>query len=235
MKNKLNNGFQLPQSSVSRVGRKVLFTGDVDEDTYGDLVKILFEMENEDDDVNSQSSAEVALNSIANVLESESEEMTAKEREDSILAINKYKKGLLSQNTYDREPIHLYLNSFGGSGYDMLGLIDIIRNLKTPVYTYCFGKCMSAGLILFMVGDRRYISRNSTLMLHQLASGYIGKVQDMVENVDEMERMQNLVEDLIMLHTHIDEEYLQEVRYRKLDCYIDAEQSIELGIADEII
>lgn len=36
---------------------------------------------------------------------------------------------------FKREPIHLYIQSFGGSIYDMYALIDIILTCKTPIYT----------------------------------------------------------------------------------------------------
>ena len=40
-----------------------------------------------------------------------------------------------NEKDYKREPIKLYINSHGGSAYDMWGLIDIILNSKTPIYT----------------------------------------------------------------------------------------------------
>lgn len=43
------------------------------------------------------------------------------------------------EKDYKREPIKLYINSYGGSVYDMWGLIDVILNSKTPIYTYCTG------------------------------------------------------------------------------------------------
>ena len=234
-KRKLGNDFQMPQSSVERVGRKVLFNGEIDESTFGQLQKILFEMELEDDENGYQGNAETALNGIAGTLESDSEELTMQEKTDVVNTINQYKKNIHKPNTTERDPIYLYLNSFGGSLYDCMGIVDLIRNLKTPVYSYCFGKCMSAGMVVFACADKRFISRNSTIMLHQLSGGYIGKYQDMEENVDESRRMQDLMEDLIMLHTYIDEEFLEELKYRKFDCYLDAEKCVEMGIADEII
>lgn len=235
MQKRVTGDFQMPQSSVERVGRKVLFNGELDEISFGQLQKILFEIEMEDDEIGYQGNAETTLNGIANMLESEGEELTKKEETDVVKIVNQYRKNIHKPNTLDREPIHLYLNSFGGSLYDCMGMVDLIRNLKTPIYSYCFGKSMSAIMVIFSCCDKRFVSRNSTIMLHQLSGGYIGKYQDMEENVDESRRMQELMEDLIMLHTYIDEEFLEELRYRKFDCFLDAEQCIELGVADEII
>lgn len=54
------------------------------------------------------------------------------------------------EKDYKREPIKIYINSYGGEVYDMWGLIDIIVNSKTPIYTYCTGYAMSAAFNIFL-------------------------------------------------------------------------------------
>lgn len=44
---------------------------------------------------------------------------------------------------WERKPIQLFINSYGGSVYDGLALIDVIKRSKTPVHTVCIGSCMS--------------------------------------------------------------------------------------------
>lgn len=46
------------------------------------------------------------------------------------------------EKDFVRKPIKIYVNSFGGSIYDMRSLIDIITNSKTPIHTYCTGYAM---------------------------------------------------------------------------------------------
>jgi len=57
----------------------------------------------------------------------------------------------------------------------------------------------------------------------------------MEEQLEEYERMQQKVEDLILLHTYIDEELLEAIRESKYNLYLDAEEAIEYGVADHII
>ena len=54
------------------------------------------------------------------------------------------------EKDYKREPIKLYINSYGGSVSDMWELIDVILNSKTPIYTYCTGYAMSAAFKIFL-------------------------------------------------------------------------------------
>lgn len=235
MQKKMNGGFQIPLTNVSRVGRKIMLTGGVDESSIHEIMKFLFEIENEDNEMGYQGNAEVALNGIACVLETETETLTKDEESNLINIANNYKRTIHKPTCYDREPIELYISSYGGDGYEVLGVVDLIRNMKAPVYTYLYGKAMSAGFLMFMVGDKRFISRNSTLMIHQLSGGMVGTIQDMREQLEEYERLQEQVEDLVMLHTYLDEDDLGGVRFGKYDLYLSAEEAKELGIADEII
>lgn len=87
--------------------------------------------------------------------------------------IEKDDKGEAKEKEYKREPIKIYINSYGGNLYDMWSLIDIILNSKTPIYTYCKGYAMSAGFKIFLAGHKRFVSKHATLLYHQL-SGWTG-------------------------------------------------------------
>ena len=86
------------------------------------------------------------------------------------------------EKDYRREPIKLYINSYGGSVYDMWGLIDVILNSKTPIYTYCTGYAMSAAFKIFLAGHKRYCYKHSIFMYHQMSCWRSGKYQDLVED-----------------------------------------------------
>ena len=47
---------------------------------------------------------------------------------------------------FERKPIRLFINSYGGGVYSGLALIDVIKRSKTPVHTVCIGSCMSMAL-----------------------------------------------------------------------------------------
>ena len=71
---------------------------------------------------------------------------------------------------YNREPIKLYINSYGGSIDDMWGLIDIILASKTPIYTYCLGYAQSAAFNIFLAGHKRFCLEHSVFMYHQMSA-----------------------------------------------------------------
>lgn len=149
--------------------------------------------------------------------------------------INEDDKQDEKEKNFTREPIKIYINSFGGELYDMWSLIDIILNSKTPIYTYCTGYAMSAAFKIFLAGHKRYATKHASFMYHQINCWYSGKYQDTVEYRKEIDRLQQQIEDYVIERTKITKEKIEEIRLEKKDFYIHSQEALELGIIDEII
>lgn len=137
-----------------------------------------------------------------------------------------------------RQPINIYINSYGGEVYEGLALISLIKNMQEKGYiinTYSESKSMSMGFVIFCVGTNRYMSRYSTLMYHSVSSMTYGKVQDMIVDLDETIRLDELIKSIILEHTDIDIEILDEVTRCKKDWYINSDEALKYKIATEII
>lgn len=141
----------------------------------------------------------------------------------------------LNIKDYVREPIKIYITSPGGEVDPSFGLIDIILNSKTPIYTYCVGYAHSMGLKIFLAGEKRFVYRHSTFAYHQLSSGYIGKYEDIVDYANLYEDIQTTIEEYVLERTNIEREKLIEVRKHKTDWFISAKEAIVLGIATDIL
>lgn len=139
------------------------------------------------------------------------------------------------EKDFVRKPIRIYINSFGGSIYDMWALIDIMLNSKTPIHTYCTGYAMSAACKIFLAGHKRFVSKHATLLYHQMSCWRGGKYQDLVEDRAEMDWLQTAIEEYVLSRTKLSEEEMHKIREKKIDFYIHAEDAVRLGFADEII
>lgn len=139
------------------------------------------------------------------------------------------------EKNYERKPIKIYINSYGGSVYDMWGLIDIMINSKTPIYTYCTGYAMSAAFKIFLAGHKRFASKHSTFMYHQMSCWRAGKYQDLVEDRDEMDKLNKMNEDFVIERTKLTKEDIDDIREKKKDFYIHSEDALKFGIVDEIL
>ena len=233
-KRKLGSDFQMPLTNVSRVGRNVYFAGEVNEDSVLELMKLFEEIQNEDEEIGVQTNAEDALNGLIDLLGKNKEKLTKEELRSVRNIINDFRNSNENLSPEDREPIHFYINSVGGDAFDCFGMVDFIRNTKTPIWGYTY-KAFSSAFIIFEVCDRRFMYPNGTLIYHQLQTGSMGAVQDVFEDVNEGLKIQERVEKLTLECTNITPEKLREIRERKIDWHIDAKTALELGIADEII
>lgn len=72
------------------------------------------------------------------------------------------------------DPIYLYINSPGGCVASGYAIIDQILACKSPVYTIVRGQAQSMGAIIAAFGSKghRYISPNSSMMLHAMIIHY---------------------------------------------------------------
>lgn len=73
------------------------------------------------------------------------------------------------------------------------------------------------------------------MCFHQFSGGAIGPYQYIKEEVDDLDRTWKDFEDYIYTQTKITSDRLREVREKKLDWYIYSDESIDLGVATDII
>lgn len=72
----------------------------------------------------------------------------------------------LMQMGQDKEPIQLWINSFGGTITDSQAVCDVIQGLDNPIIAMVFGKAMSAAFDILCASDYRIAYPNSLLMCH---------------------------------------------------------------------
>ena len=138
-------------------------------------------------------------------------------------------------NGWEREPIKLYIYTYGGVCYAGFALIDAIRASKTPVHTIVLGTAMSMGIFVFNAGHKRLIGEHATLMYHDvsISTGMNGEMTEGLKiELDEALRLQKMGSDFLMEYSLIEESILKDYINRKADWYISAEEAIRLKIAD---
>jgi ATP-dependent Clp protease protease subunit len=152
---------------------------------------------------------------------------------DSILEINEddSEKEEIYKD-WERTPIKLFINSYGGSVYDGLALIDVIKNSKTPVHTICVGSCMSMALWIWLSGIKRLVGERATLMFHDISTFAVDKTEGIKQELNEMLRLQQMLISEIVGTSAVEEEKLQDYITRKAEWYIPAGEAISLKLAN---
>lgn len=137
-----------------------------------------------------------------------------------------------------QRPNHLTLmiNSPGGAVHAAFALIDVMKGSAIPVRTVGLGMIASCGVLTFMAGQKghRIITPNTSILSHQYSWGSRGKEHELFAVVREFE----MSTDRMITHykkcTGLSEKKIREVLLPPQDVWLNAEEAVEYGIADEI-
>ena len=134
--------------------------------------------------------------------------------------------------------LHVYINSCGGSAYELFGMISVLDEAKRrgiKVITHVIGVAYSAGSLLAVIGDHRIMSKYSDHLLH------LGNVGTNFSTLEQLKReTENNIKhfdkilDIYTKHSKIPKKKLCEM-LKDDKLYLDAKQCLELGLCDEII
>lgn len=134
--------------------------------------------------------------------------------------------------------IPIVVDSYGGQVYSLLGIISEIQSCTLPVATICESKAMSAGAILFGLGNEglRFMSSHATLMLHEVSSAQFGKVEDLKADADESNRINEYIFELLSKNCKKTKDYFLDLIHEKghADWYLDAKEAKKHNLCDKI-
>ena len=137
------------------------------------------------------------------------------------------------------EPISFFISTHGGQATEMFAVYDTMRMIKdnTPIHTYGIGKVMSAGVLLLAAGTKgeRRIGRNCRVMIHGVIAGQHGHIADIENEFSETKLTQTMYIKALALETDMTQKYIKKLVDKKTNVYLDAEEAVNLGIADIII
>jgi ATP-dependent Clp protease, protease subunit len=137
---------------------------------------------------------------------------------------------------YERKPIKMIVNSFGGSVYDGFALIGVMENSKTPIHTYCYGSAMSMALLIMVSGHKRFGHRLSTFMYHECLDNLpYDKLTTLKENLEETKRIMKVYDDQLLSKTKLKRKQVEDIKKIKLDWYMSPEEALSYKIIDQII
>jgi len=142
---------------------------------------------------------------------------------------------LFLDNQDSKQPIHLYVNSPGGSVYDALAIYDTMQFVKSPIHTYGIGMQASAAAFILSSGEKghRYILPHATVMIHQPSSGTRGKITDQEIDLKEGLRLKKMLEEIVAKNAGKTSKKVHEDMER--DYWMSAEEAKAYGLVDKVI
>tara|TARA_R110002060_G_scaffold3250_3_gene5122 strand:- start:2619 stop:3221 length:603 start_codon:yes stop_codon:yes gene_type:complete len=143
----------------------------------------------------------------------------------------------IAHNT-GQKVIPVVIDSYGGQVYSLMSMIGAIKSSELPVATIVEGKAMSCGAILFSFGDEglRFMDPHATLMIHDVSSGMLGKVEELKADVQEAERLNNVVYTMMARNCGKKDDYFLKLVHRKghADWYLDGNLAKKHNLANQL-
>lgn len=129
-------------------------------------------------------------------------------------------------------PIYLHVTTNGGGIHAAFSVVDCIRQLTVPVYTVADGFVASAGTLLTLAGEKRYITENAYMLIHELRSGVWGKMTSIDEEYMNLKKVQDHITKFYTERTKLSKKCLEKVLTK--DIIWNAEECLEKGLVDEV-
>jgi ATP-dependent Clp protease, protease subunit len=135
------------------------------------------------------------------------------------------------------KPIHLMINSPGGSVADGLSIYDTMQFVSCPVYTFVQGMAASMGSFLAQAGEagHRYVLPNSRTMVHQPSGGAQGMVSDIEIRYKEITLLKRRLTEMYVKHNSAGKTYDEFETVMDRDFWLSAQEAIDFGLADKLI
>lgn len=134
-----------------------------------------------------------------------------------------------------RQPINLYVNTYGGYMYDKYALVDIILKSKTPVHTIALGKVMSAGIAIMLAGHKRFGNKHSSYLIHNCHGGAYGSPNDVKLEAESMQRLVDMMTAIILERSEFPADLLERIYREKEDYEFGSEEALTFKLIDEIL
>lgn len=139
----------------------------------------------------------------------------------------------LIYNLTEVPAIELHISSDGGEISPALSLVDKIKINSIPIDTYCEGFVASAATLISVAGRKRYLTKNSCLLLHQLSSEIWGPYESLNDEKQNLDLYMLMIKKIYLENTKFKSKQLIELL--KHDLCLTSQECLELGIVDVII
>jgi len=138
------------------------------------------------------------------------------------------------QKINENKFINFYIQSVGGSLLPTFGVIDTMKLSRIPINTFVNGYVASAGSLLSVSGHKRFITKNSMMLVHSLRTT-IGEVnfQQLEDHYYNSASMMNIVKNIYKEKSNIDDQHLNFLLSH--DYWLNSTECLKYQFVDYIV
>ena len=145
---------------------------------------------------------------------------------------------IFEANFADERPelLNLIICSPGGDLNAAFAVIDVMRGSAIPVRTIGLGQIASAGLMIFIAGEKgkRMLTPNTSILSHQYSWGAFGKEHELFATVKEFDLTTKKMIEHYKKCSGLPEKKIREVLLPPQDMWLSPQEAKKLGLCDDV-
>ncbi len=158
---------------------------------------------------------------------------------------NRFIRNLSLLMQKSKDPILVHMKTCGGDWAEGMAIYDTIKACPNHVTILSYSHAQSMSSIIFQAADKRVMMPHSTFMFHDGSMGYSGTTKQFLTETEELKKSTKQMMDIYVdvmkakgkyskwgkqrIHT-----WLRSQMDKKEEVYLDANQAVEFGFADEV-
>ncbi len=135
-------------------------------------------------------------------------------------------------------PISIILSTVGGEWEDGMAVYDLIRSLKSPVTILGMGKVYSMGSIILQAADKRLLTENTFVLIHDGYEGYSGDSKSFERWAEWAKLIRHQMYKIYYDRMKLKKKRITLKEIEELcshDTIYTSQEAVKVGLADEVI
>ncbi len=150
----------------------------------------------------------------------------------------KFDQEIAQAHNTGQSVIPVVIDSYGGQVYSLMSMISAIKHSELPVATIVEGKAMSCGAVLFSFGEEgyRFMDPNATIMIHDVSSMDMGKVEELKASAHEADRLNTIIYTMMAQNCGKKDDHFMKIVDKKkhADWFLDAPEAKKHNMANHL-
>lgn len=133
----------------------------------------------------------------------------------------------------DSDEVDVHINSYGGIAFEGIGIYNQLKQSNKKINIYIDAIAASAASVIAMAGDTIFMPENAQIMVHHAATDVYGNVEELTKAIQGLNAMdESMIKTYETRFVGTEEEL---IKLMNDETYLNAEEAITLGFADEIV
>lgn len=127
----------------------------------------------------------------------------------------------------------VHIHSVGGDVQEGFAIYNFLKNTGKEINTYSDGLVASIATVIFMAGEKRYIHKLDSFLIHNPWGMQVGEAEDFEKYASMLRDYENKAIDFYASFVNISKDEIR--NFMKQETYLTTEQLISFGFATDLI